>query len=83
MAWFTHGFFKMEERAGVVTISDLRLGMEPYYGFTFALFEERGGRLAPIEPRRIGTTFPPGGGMRGGFPWLLRRMRGEHLPPLQ
>ena len=83
MAWFTHGFFKMEERDGVVTISDLRLGMEPYYGFTFAVFEHRGGRLAALTPRRIGTTFPPDGDTRNGLPWLLRRMRGERLPPAE
>jgi inner membrane protein len=83
MAWFTHGFFKMEQQDGVVTISDLRLGMEPYYGFTFAVFAEEAGRLVPITPRRIGTTLPPDGGRRTGLPWLWRRLQGEQLPPLE
>jgi inner membrane protein len=82
VAWFTHGFFKMEERDGLVTISDLRLGMEPYYGFTFAVFATEEGRMRPITPRRIGTTCPPDGGRRTGIPWLWRRLKGEPLPPL-
>ena len=28
VAWFTHGFFKMEEHGGRVFITDLRLGMD-------------------------------------------------------
>ncbi|HEU4624864.1 MAG TPA: metal-dependent hydrolase [Steroidobacteraceae bacterium] len=83
MAWFTHGFFKMEQRDGVVTISDLRLGMEPYYGFTFAVFVEHDGRLEPITPRRSATTVPPDGGRRSALAWLWRRLKGERLPPLQ
>jgi inner membrane protein len=81
MAWFTHGFFRMEQRDGLVLITDLRLGLEPYYGFTFAVFEERGGQLVPIRPRRIGTTFPPQYGSR--LAWLWRRLKGEQMPPLQ
>jgi hypothetical protein len=57
--------------------------MEPYYGFTFAVFADEGGRMQPIIPRRIGTTFPPDGGRRTGLPWLWRRLKGEKLPPLQ
>lgn len=37
IAWFSHGYFKMEENNGVISIADLRMGVEPYYTFTFAL----------------------------------------------
>jgi inner membrane protein len=79
VAWFSHGFFKMEARDGRVFITDLRLGMEPSYGFTFAVFEERGSQLMPIRPERTGLrpiTSP-------GVSWLWRRLRGEPLPPVQ
>ena len=80
MAWFTHGFFKMEHKDGLVTISDLRLGMEPYYGFTFAVFEDRGGVLTPIVPKRTGAPLRPDA--QTGLPWLWHRLKGEHLAPL-
>lgn len=35
IAWFTHGYFKMDEKNGVLSIADLRMGVEPYYSFTF------------------------------------------------
>ena len=79
VAWFTHGFFKMEERDGRVFITDLRLGMEPSYGFTFEVFEERGGQLVPIRPQRTGSRPVASPGVS----WLWRRLRGEPLPPVQ
>lgn len=39
MAWFSHGYFKMAEQNGVVSIADLRMGVEPYYTFTFEVAE--------------------------------------------
>ena len=79
VAWFTHGFFKMEEHGGRVLITDLRLGMEPSYGFTFAVFEERGGQLVPIRPQRTGSKPFASPGVN----WLWRRLRGEPLPPVR
>ncbi len=35
IAWFSHGYFKMEKKNGVISIADLRMGVEPYYTFTF------------------------------------------------
>jgi len=79
MAWFTHGFFKMEQRGDRVFITDLRLGMEPNYGFTFWVFEERDGKFIPVHPQQTGsrpTTQP-------GVTWLWKRLLGEPLPPVQ
>jgi inner membrane protein len=39
IAWFSHGYFKMEEKKGVISIADLRMGVEPYYTFTFEVAE--------------------------------------------
>jgi inner membrane protein len=80
MAWFTHGFFKMEEKNGAVLITDLRLGMEPYYGFQFAVFEDRAGQLAPITPRRAASTVP--NNIARALAWLWGRLRGARVSPL-
>jgi inner membrane protein len=81
MAWFTHGFFKMEQKNGSVQITDLRLGMEPYYGFAFEVFEERAdGALIPVRPRRAATTVPADPAR--AIPWLWQRLRGAQVPPL-
>lgn len=79
VAWFTHGFFKMERKDGLVLITDLRLGMEPDYGFTFAVFEERNGAFVPIVPRRVGAPMRPDA--RNSLSWLWRRLKGERLSP--
>lgn len=79
MAWFTHGFFKMEQRGDRVYITDLRLGMEPSYGFTFWVFEERDGRFVPVRPQQTGARPAA----QPGLNWLWRRLRGEPLPPMQ
>ena len=39
IAWFSHGFFRLRREAGVLQISDLRMGQEPNYTFTFKLPE--------------------------------------------
>lgn len=37
IAWFSHGFFRVALRDGLVTIADLRMGQEPGYTFEFAV----------------------------------------------
>ncbi len=81
VAWFSHGFFKMEQRGDEVFITDLRLGMEPFYAFSFAVFQERNGALVPIHPRQTGMRQSVRSA-QGGLPWLRRRLRGEPLAPL-
>ncbi len=51
--WFTRGLFKVEQKDDLIIISDLRMGMEPYYFFRFRLaaFEDGAWRL--IEPKQI------------------------------
>ncbi len=79
IAWFSHGFFKMEEHDGQVTISDLRMGMEPYYSFTFVVARRNSARLSPVSPLLIeDEDFVDVGAV---LRWLWRRMRGEILPP--
>ncbi len=53
IAWFSHGFFKIQSNSSIVTISDLRMGQDPYYTFTFAVAEQLNGTLVPIKPRSV------------------------------
>lgn len=79
MAWFTRGFYKLEERAGHVRITDLRMGQEPAYTFSFGVARREGAALVPMaapvseggRPRDIGAALG----------WVARRALGEPLAP--
>ncbi len=78
MAWFSHGFFAMSEHDGRLRITDLRMGQEPYYSFSFAV-AQRGSAPAPITPVSVGGR--EGLNMRAALGWLWRRTGGEDLDP--
>lgn len=79
MAWFTRGFYKLEEREGHVRITDLRMGQEPAYTFSFGVARREGAALVPMaapvseggRPRDIGAALG----------WVARRALGEPLAP--
>lgn len=78
MAWFSHGFFKMHERDGLLHITDLRMGQEPYYTFDFAVARRgAGGGWVPQLAENEMARIPLGEGLR----WLGRRMAGDPAPP--
>lgn len=77
LAFFSKGFYKLAERDGQFRISDLRMGQEPFYFFTFALAERASPPVPLAEPIRIGTRPD----VDRGLPWLWRRALGEPLPP--
>jgi len=78
IAWFSRGFFRVDERDGVVRITDLRMGQEPFYVFSFAV----GRRASPPQP-----IVPEAVGGRAGMDvvatlrWLWRRAAGEDIEP--
>ncbi len=77
IAAFTKGFFKLQQQGGRVLISDLRMGQEPTYVFTFAVAEKQSA-LAPLVPaEQVGARLD----LERGVPWLWRRALGEPLPP--
>ena len=76
MAWFSRGFFKLQEVDGTVRITDLRMGQEPAYTFSFVVAERRSA-LQEVTPRQLG--FRPDIGR--ALAWLWPRMRGQVLPP--
>ena len=76
MAWFSHGFYKLEQAGDRLRLTDLRMGREPHYLFVFDLAESTPAGLRPITPQGVGRLPPFGPSLR----WLVRRMFDEHHP---
>jgi inner membrane protein len=74
---FSKGFYAMREEGARVLITDLRMGQEPSYIFSFAV-AERHSAPAPLVPAEQVGTRPDLGRW---LPWLWRRMLGQPLPP--
>lgn len=69
LQWFTKGFYRVRETPEGITISDLRMGAEPAYIFSFRVGERRGGRIVPVAAQRLSTpSVPP-----GTLAWIWRR----------
>ena len=76
MAWFTRGFLRMAQHGDELRLSDLRMGQEPYYSFTFVV-ARHGSGWRPVTPELL-SARPD---LDRALPWLWRRLRGEPLPP--
>jgi inner membrane protein len=76
---FTKGFYKMEQRNSRLLISDLRMGQEPNYSFTFAVAERHSPPVALEQPEQLSVTLD----IPRSLDWLWRRALGEQLPPLR
>jgi inner membrane protein len=79
IAAFSRGFYRLHQDAdGLVAITDLRMGQEPAYVFSFAVAQAHSPPVPLAVPRAIGgRPADPGPALR----WLGRRMLGEPLPP--
>ncbi|HET9820617.1 MAG TPA: metal-dependent hydrolase [Burkholderiaceae bacterium] len=73
LAAFSRGFFKLAAVDGQVRISDLRMGQEPHYVFSFVVAEQHS-PLVPVVPSVEVGSRPP---LDAALPWLWRRLRGE------
>ncbi len=73
---FSKGFYALSEADGKVFISDLRMGQEPTYIFTFAVAERHSAAVPLARPEQVGARPD----VACGLPWLWRRMWGEPLP---
>ena len=62
LVWFSRGFFSGRELGdGAVVISDLRMGFEERFVFSFVVGRREGGGIEPVPIRRLpGPEFPPG-----------------------
>ena len=74
LRWFTKGFHRVREIDGRVEITDLRMGFEPRYVFSFVVGHRREGTIRPlVPPERAPTERPDAESLR----WVWRRMLGE------
>ena len=76
IARFSKGFYKMSEHGGQVLITDLRMGQEPNYVFSFAVGGQTGATAAAPTPQLVGGR----GDLRTGLRWTWRRMLGNKIP---
>jgi inner membrane protein len=52
LRWFTHGFFAIEKCGEEIVLSDLRMGVEPAYVFTFAIAQAQSDEVHELRPAR-------------------------------
>ena len=78
IAWFSHGFFRLRQHGDEVRITDLRMGQEPQYFFTFAVARVTEQGLVAVPPMQ----YRDRGDWRTGLRWLQRRATDATLPPL-
>lgn len=77
IAAFSHGFYKLELKEGRVLLSDLRMGQEPGYVFTFAIAQMQSPVVALVPTEQVGGRIDA----RRGLAWLWPRLLGQPLPP--
>ncbi|MEN9772202.1 MAG: hypothetical protein RJA58_845, partial [Pseudomonadota bacterium] len=68
---FSHGFYSVDVDAGRLFVTDLRLGLEPFYSFRFDLGPSDQSHLSRSE--RVGVRPDLG----AGLPWLWQRIQGD------
>ena len=73
LKWFTKGFYRVREDAEGVTLTDLRMGMEPFYVFTFRVGERASPRIVPVLPQQI----PPEPVNVDSLLWIWNRTTGD------
>jgi inner membrane protein len=78
IAWFSHGFFRMDERDGVATIADLRMGQEPDYVFRFRVAARMSPQWREADRAAVGSR----GDAARGLAWLRARLADPAVPPL-
>ena len=77
MAWFTHGFYSLQDVNGRVVLADLRMGQEPDYVFQFAVAQRDGTAWKTITPEQTGSR----GDAAKLLPWLWARIKGQNITP--
>lgn len=78
LARFSHGLFGLSRHGDEIRMTDLRMGQEPNYVFSFVVGRLAGDALQPVDPPRAESSRPA---LREGLAWLWRRAGGERLPP--
>jgi inner membrane protein len=77
IAAFSKGFYKLQDDGGRIVISDMRMGQEPAYIFSFAVAQRHSPPVPLDKPEAVGRRPDIG----RALPWLWKRMWGEPLAP--
>ncbi len=64
LRWFNHGFMKAQERDGRLILSDLRMGFEPDYIFSFAVAKRNSPTWREIPPEQLQWPWNAAGQLR-------------------
>lgn len=80
MAQFTHGFFRLAERDDRIELTDLRMGQEPWYSFSFVVARrDDNPGLHPLGPISVGGR--EGMDLGAMLRWLRIRALGTDIDP--
>ncbi len=74
LAWFSHGFYQLEQQGDQVLLTDLRMGMAPFYSFSFVV-AERAEAKPPVQ-----LEFPRDNS--ASLAWLYQRALAKTRLPL-
>jgi inner membrane protein len=79
LRWFTHGYYAIRREGGDIILTDLRMGSEPAYVFSFAIARMVDGQPVSAAPQQQSPLRPLGKAVG----WLLSRIitPGQALPP--
>lgn len=53
LQWFTKGFYAVSRRGDAIVMTDLRMGLEPEYVFSFKVGEVSNPHARPVPPERL------------------------------
>lgn len=71
IAWFSHGFFQLEQQQNQLLLTDLRMGLEPGYSFRFVLPLSSSGDVGQVKQLDMPAAN------RQSLAWLWQRLLGN------
>jgi inner membrane protein len=77
IAAFSRGFYALRQDGARLVITDLRMGQEPRYTFSFAIAE----RTSPTQPLAVPQQVGSRPELERFLPWLWRRIGGDTAAP--
>jgi inner membrane protein len=76
LARFTQGFYKVHARDGHAWVTDLRMGQEPHYTFSFLVARRGSNGWEAVAALNEGSR----GDVQRALAWLGQRIRGRDVP---
>jgi inner membrane protein len=77
IAAFSRGFYALRQDGPRVLVTDLRMGQQPNYTFSFAVAEQ----ASPLRPLQVPVQVSSTRNVDRLLPWLWRRIGGDTAPP--